>query len=115
MGVNHIIQPGQLRQTLYLQQSVQQYGNPGYWANVSTDPAIRCALKHLGGGEPTNDGGTRGEQRIEVTMRYRADVTYDKRLSDGNSPARLFDIVDIVDVNEMQHKLVLRVVERSRG
>ena len=109
--MNHIIQPGRLKHSLYLQETTQARGNPGSWANVSTKPEIRCAIKTLSGAEPNAQSGTRGESKIEVTMRYRNDLTYEKRLSDGGT--RVFDIEHINNVDEMDHKLILTVVERT--
>lgn len=109
---SHIIQPGRLKHTLYLQSTTKSYGNPGTWANVATNPAIRCSINYLAGSEPATASGERGENRIELVMRYRSDVTYDKRFYDGSS--RAFDIVSINNVDELDHKLIVIVVESTR-
>jgi len=109
--MNVIIRPGELRHTLYLQQATPSYGNPGSWSNVATRSNVRCKIETISGSEPTAPSGEHGERRLRLTMRYRSDVTYDKRFSDGNSPARIFDIVSIDNVNEMNHKLIVEVIE----
>lgn len=109
--MSHIIQPGRLKHSLYLQEPTLSRGNPGTWANVSESPEIRCHIKTLSGNEPNGGAGQRGERKMEITMRYRSDITYDKRLSDGGT--RRFDIEHINNVDEMDHKLILTVVERT--
>jgi head-tail adaptor len=109
--MTHIIRPGSLKRSLYLQENTPARGNPGSWANVATDPECRCAIKTLSGAEPNGPGGLRGETKLEVTMRYRSDVTYSKRFSDGGT--RVFDIEHINNVDEMNHKLILTLVERT--
>lgn len=108
---SHFVQPGRLRQTLYLQAQTTSYGNPGTWANVTTTPGIRCSMTHMSASEPASISGERGENRIDLEMRYRSDITYAHRFTDGAN--RFFDIVGIIDVNEMRHKLLVTVVERT--
>lgn len=105
------IEPGKLRHTLYLQVQASSYGNPGSWANVASNPGVRCSIRHMSGSEPNGGSGERGENKIELMMRYRADITYAHRFSDGAS--RVFDIVGIVDVDEMRKKLLITVIERT--
>jgi len=112
MPENTFIRAGRLKHTLYLQETTKSYGNPGTWANVATNPGVRCHIETMGGDEPTGAGGERGERRLRLTMRYRSDVTYAHRFSDGQSPARTFDIVAINNVNEANRKLLVDVVER---
>lgn len=109
---SHIVRPGQMRHTLYLQEATKSYGNPGTWANVASRPEVRCSIRTRSGDEKDGKSGERGERRLELEMRYRSDVTYELRFSDNGSPERTFDIVHIDNVGELNHKLIVEVVER---
>lgn len=109
----HVIHPGRLKHSLYLLEATKVHGNPGPWDNVAENPLIRCDIKTLASSETSGASGERGQRKLELTMRYRSDVTYDKRFGDGGE--RVFDIESIDNVNELNHKLIVIVVERTNG
>jgi SPP1 family predicted phage head-tail adaptor len=107
-----MINAGKLKSVLYLQESTNSRGNPGTWANVATNPEFRCAMKTVTGSEPSRSSGQGGELKIQITMRYREDVTHAKRFSDG--AGRVFDIDHIDNTENSNRKLVVNVIERKQ-
>jgi|TARA_Y100000310_G_scaffold335800_1_gene418732 head-tail adaptor len=106
------INSGDLKQGLYLQEAATpQHGNPAGWANVTSAALVRCKLTTTSGSEPTGQSGERGEAKLTMLCRYRSDITLAHRFNDGNSPARIFDIVNINNVDELNHKLLISLVE----
>lgn len=110
---NYTIRPGMLKHSLYLYEATKSYGNAASWAQVATNPEIRCQIQSSGGGETNGAAGDRGQRKIKVTMRFRQDVSFDKRFGDG--AGRFYDIESIDNIDEMNRKLVVIAVERQNG
>jgi len=107
------IRSGQLRRTLYLQRQTKSYGNPGSWANLASNASFRCRFVTTGGVEPSGLSGERNERRVMIEGRYRSNIDPGMRFSDGNTPERVFDIISINNVDEMNKALLIECIERQ--
>lgn len=87
-----------LRTPMTLQEKILTAdGAGGYsasWQNVASNPDVFVALQAATGREDVR--GHKLAQRVthRIVMRYRADVTTDMRLYDGE---RAYDIVSVLD------------------
>jgi len=106
-----LIRAGTLRKTLYIQSRADNYGNPGAWSNISTNPAMRCSMKHQKSAESNGQSGERGVNTILVVARYRTGITYATRLTDGAD--RVFDIIGIQNIDERDRELNITVIEST--
>lgn len=64
------------------------------WTDVAADPLVYAAVRAVGGGEALRAGQRQSVTTYRITMRYRADVTADMRLTDG---VHFYNIVAALD------------------
>jgi SPP1 family predicted phage head-tail adaptor len=110
-----LIEPGELRHSITIEQITPTQGQSGGFVNAwSTWAAgVRAKIEPLGGSEMLGGASFHPEATHRVTMRYRAGLTADMRISYNG---RYFDILNINNVLERNRFYVITAREgRSHG
>lgn len=103
--------PAQMKRRVSIQSiTLSSDGQGGQTESWATDATVWAAIEPMKGFEKFQAAQLQTPLSHKVTMRYRTGVTTSKRLLYGS---RVFDIKEVINVNEDGNFLELKCIEQT--